>query len=53
MFTDSHAHILSEYYNDIHLILKEAKEAGINRVINCGYDCNSSKEVIELIEKHK
>ena len=34
MFCDTHCHILSEYYDDIDEILKDAKEVGVSRVIN-------------------
>lgn len=52
MFTDTHCHIFSEYYEDINEILENAKNVGITRVINNGCDPKSNKEVIELIEKY-
>ena len=52
MFCDTHCHILSEYYDDINAILEESKEAGVSRVINAGYNYESSKEVIELVKKY-
>lgn len=52
MFTDTHCHIFSEYYEDINEILENAKNVGIKRVINNGCDTKSNKEVLELIEKH-
>ena len=47
MFCDTHCHILSEYYDDIDGVLEEAKCAGVSRVINAGYNYESSKEVID------
>ncbi len=52
MFTDTHCHILSEYYEDIKKILENAKNVSIERVINNGCDAKSNKEVIELINKY-
>ena len=49
---DSHAHIISEFYDNIEdLILKE-KENGIIKIINCGDNILNSKEVIELSKKY-
>lgn len=52
MFCDTHCHILSEYYDDIDEILKDAKVAGVSRVINAAYNLESSKEVMVLVKKH-
>ena len=52
MFCDTHCHVLSEYYDDIDEILKNAKEAGVSRVINAAYNLESSKEVMALIKKY-
>lgn len=53
MFTDSHCHITSTDYNDINLIIKNAKSNGIYRMINNGTDTISNKEVLELSKKYK
>lgn len=52
MFTDTHCHIFEEYYENIDDILNNAKNVGINRVINNGCDNKSNKEVVELIDKY-
>lgn len=52
MFCDTHCHVLSEYYDDIDEILKNAKEAGVSRVINAAYNLESSKEVMALVKKY-
>lgn len=52
MFCDTHCHILSEYYDDIDEILKDAKEVGVSRVINAAYNLESSKEVMALVKKY-
>ena len=52
MFTDTHCHILKEYYENIDDIINNAKNVGINRVINNGCDNKSNKEVLELIDKY-
>ena len=52
MFTDSHCHLYSEYYDDIAKVINEASHNKVNRFINNGCDAKSNKEVIELIEKY-
>lgn len=52
MFTDTHCHILNEYYEDINEILENAQNVGINRVINNGCDAKSNKEVLKLIKEY-
>lgn len=52
LFTDTHCHILNEYYEDIDKILENAKNVGINRVINNGCDHKSNLEIIDLIKKY-
>ena len=52
MFTDTHCHIYSEYYDNIDEILENAKNVNITRVINNGCDHKSNMEVLNLIEKY-
>lgn len=52
MFTDTHCHILSEYYSNINQVLENAKNVGINRVINNGCDFASNQEVLKLINNY-
>ena len=49
---DSHAHIISEFYNNIDEIVKTIKDKGIVDVINCGDGISTSKEVIEINKKY-
>ena len=49
---DSHAHIISEFYNNIDETVKTIKDKGIVDVINCGDGINTSKEVIEINKKY-
>lgn len=53
MFTDTHCHILSEYYENIDEILNKAKSVNISRIINNGCDHKSNIEVLDLIKKYK
>lgn len=53
MFTDTHCHILEEYYDSIYDILENAKSVGINRIINNGCDTKSNYEVINLCNKYE
>lgn len=49
---DSHAHIISEFYEDIDELVNKIKKQGIVSVINCGDSLKTSKEVIEICKKH-
>lgn len=52
MYTDSHCHLLNEYYDNIDKIIEEAIKNGVNRFITSGYDQISNQETVELIKKH-
>ena len=52
MFTDTHCHILREYYEDIDCVLASSIKKGVNRFINAAYDEKSILEVIELAGKY-
>ncbi len=45
---DSHAHVFSEYYDNIELLIKELKEKGIIRVLNCATSIEECYEVLLL-----
>lgn len=52
MFCDTHCHVLKEYYQgEIGNILLLAKNNGVDRIINAGYNTTSSKEVISLTKQ--
>ena len=51
MFTDTHCHVLKEYYDNIDEILNNAKDNHVNRIINAAYNYESSLEVLDLINK--
>ena len=52
MFTDTHCHIYSEYYDDIDDIIKLSELKGVNRYINNGCNSKTNKEILELIKKY-
>ena len=52
MFTDTHCHILDEYYDNIDEIFVMMKDSKIYRVINNGIDDKSNKEVLEKIKHY-
>lgn len=52
MFTDTHCHILSEYYPNIEEILDKAKDNSVNRLINAADNYNSSLEILDLIKRY-
>ena len=49
---DSHAHILSEYYDDIGSFIEKLKDKDILKVINCADSIATSKEVLDLYRKY-
>ena len=48
---DSHAHIVSEYYDNIEELVNELKEKNVIKVINCSTSIKSCKEILELSNK--
>lgn len=52
MIVDTHCHILSEYYDDIAVLMKEIEKKDIILIIS-GVNPISNKEVIELTKKYK
>jgi len=52
MFTDSHCHLYSEYYDDINEIIELSNKNNVNRYINNGCDSKTNKEVIHLCSKY-
>ena len=49
---DSHAHILSEYYDDIGSFIENLKDKDVLKVINCADSIPTSKEVLDLYKKY-
>ena len=52
MFADTHAHLYSEYYDNIDFVISDANNRGIKYIINAGIDANSNREVLELSSKY-
>ena len=52
MFTDSHCHLLKEYYKNISREIKSAEKNNVNRFINIGCDTEAIKEVVNLVVSH-
>ena len=53
MFIDTHAHVYSEYYDDISSVLKESSVLGISKVICSGVDHKTKVELLNLSETHE
>ena len=53
MFTDSHAHITKEFYDDIDSIIKNAKDNKVNRIIIDADTIESCYEVIDISSKYE
>lgn len=52
MFTDTHCHLFSEYYEDLDQVIQKIKNSNINRVINNGCDNLTNREIIKSIQKY-
>ncbi len=52
MFTDTHCHLLKEYYDNMDEIIKRAKENNVKKIIVSGYNLETNKEVIQLVDKY-
>lgn len=51
---DSHAHLMDEQYNnDLEDVIKNAVDNGVEKIINIGYSKETSKQAIEIAEKHE
>lgn len=53
MFTDAHCHISKTDYDDIKVLINNAKKEGIYRMINNGVDDLSNKEVLDISTKYR
>lgn len=53
MFCDTHCHLSVEDYDDIDLVIKENREAGISKMIISGCTKDSIIESLALAEKYK
>ena len=50
---DTHCHLIDpQFMRDLEQVLKRAKEAGINRIINAGYDPETSKKTVEMARSY-
>lgn len=50
---DTHAHILSEFYDDIDELIEELKSKNMIKVINCADSIETSKEVLNIYNKYE
>ena len=50
---DTHAHILSEFYDNIDELIEELKSKNIIKVINCADSIETSKEVLNIYNKYE
>ena len=51
MFTDTHCHLFSEYYDNIDEVIKDAESNNVNRFINNATDLSNIDEVINSSKK--
>lgn len=51
---DTHCHLnLKGYENDLEEVIKKAKKAGVNKIINIGTSTETSRKAIELSKKYE
>lgn len=51
---DTHTHLTDEQYDkDREEVIERAKKEGIEILLDCGWDIQSSREVVKLTEKHR
>lgn len=51
---DTHCHLIDPQFNkDLENVLKRAQQAGIEKIINAGYDISTSKVAIEQARLHR
>jgi TatD DNase family protein len=53
MFTDTHAHINSKEYNNIEEVIKQARDSGVTKIINCADNIETAKEIVKLSEVYE
>ena len=53
MFTDTHCHLSKEDFDDIDLVIKDAKDKGINKLIISGCEKRNIDEAIEIANRHE
>lgn len=51
-FTDTHAHIFNEYYNDFNKVIEDAKNNSVYKIINAATNFNNIEEVLETSKKY-
>ena len=52
-FIDTHAHLNDpKFETDVDAVIARAREAGVERIINCGYDLASSRSAIDLADRY-
>ena len=52
MLVDTHCHLFKEYYDDIDSVIKNAIDNGVKMVVVNGYNMNSNREVLKMVEKY-
>lgn len=52
MLVDSHAHITNEYYDNIQLVIDEAKKSNVLKIINCATSFNDFDEIIKVSNQY-
>ena len=54
MFVDTHAHLQwSSFDGDREEVIVRARKAGVENIVNIGFDIDGSRKAIDLAEKHK
>ena len=51
-WTDTHCHVLPEEYQNYNEILKALEKNNLKRIIVNGYDLESNKNVLKLVDQY-
>jgi TatD DNase family protein len=50
---DTHCHLIDpQFMKDLNQVLKRAREAGVDRIVNAGYDPETSEKAVEMARSH-
>lgn len=53
MFIDTHCHLSKEDYDDIDLVLKENRDAGISKIVVSGCEISNIDEVLDFANRYE
>ncbi|MBU0573192.1 MAG: TatD family hydrolase [Candidatus Margulisbacteria bacterium] len=52
MYIDTHAHLTKDEYSDLAEVIKRAREANVEAILNASFDIASSREAVKLAQEY-